>query len=339
MPEKVNLWLDRAEKTATAGASLVATLYTVPLTLLLKGDLGAGKTTFLQGFGSALGIKEPLTSPTYALEQRYRSPTFREFIHIDLYRVNPKEAKELLLQSDNFAGIRAIEWSDRAGSAVSGHTAWIGCVFEEERGGRKLTVEFGDIPLPSREQILAWREDVHLPAHVQAHCDAVAAYAGELANRLLAESTIVRTEALIRAAEVHDLFRFLDFRPGSAPPGIDDIVTPTVQERWDTLRSAFAGMKHEEACASFLLKHGFHALATIVKTHGLQLPSPDRTTIEQKLLYYADKRINVDRLVSLDERFDDFRKRYGGVEESDDAMIWYAEAQTIERELFGSDVP
>ena len=76
MTETIEMRLPKAKNTISAGASLAASLYTVPLTLFLKGELGAGKTTFLQGFAEGLGIRERLTSPTYALEQRYNMELF-----------------------------------------------------------------------------------------------------------------------------------------------------------------------------------------------------------------------------------------------------------------------
>ena len=91
-----SIWLSDAEKTHSAGKSLAHTLYDPQCTILLTGELGAGKTTFLQGFASALGISEPLTSPTFALEQRYQTQNHGELFHLDLYRLSEKQAQELI---------------------------------------------------------------------------------------------------------------------------------------------------------------------------------------------------------------------------------------------------
>ena len=53
--------------------------------LLLVGDLGAGKTTFAQGFALALGIEEPVTSPTFTLARTY--PGRLRMHHVDVYRL------------------------------------------------------------------------------------------------------------------------------------------------------------------------------------------------------------------------------------------------------------
>ncbi|MBN2162072.1 MAG: tRNA (adenosine(37)-N6)-threonylcarbamoyltransferase complex ATPase subunit type 1 TsaE [Pontiellaceae bacterium] len=82
--------------------------------MALHGDLGAGKTCFIQGLAAALGIDEPITSPTYTLIGEYegRLPLH----HIDLYRLSgPTEALGLGLEEYFDAnGITAIEWAERA---------------------------------------------------------------------------------------------------------------------------------------------------------------------------------------------------------------------------------
>ncbi len=81
----------------------------------LMGDLGGGKTTFLQGFAKGLGVKERVLSPTFVLMKRFSVPK-RSFIHIDCYRI--KKAGELInlgfedIISDS-CNIIAIEWADR----------------------------------------------------------------------------------------------------------------------------------------------------------------------------------------------------------------------------------
>jgi len=94
-------------------------------TLGLEGDLGGGKTTFLQGFGKGLGIKEKILSPTFVIMKRFKIPkgknfyslsTTRWFYHLDCYRVkNEKDIlnlgfKDLVLNSKN---IIAVEWIEK----------------------------------------------------------------------------------------------------------------------------------------------------------------------------------------------------------------------------------
>lgn len=88
--------------------------------LLLSGDLGAGKTTFAQGFGRALGIDEPVTSPTFTLVRQYEVPPgpagIRTLLHADVYRLDHlAEVADLGLgQLVEDGGVALVEWGDAA---------------------------------------------------------------------------------------------------------------------------------------------------------------------------------------------------------------------------------
>ncbi len=331
MLDSSTIWLPDAKFTHSAGLSLAATLYRSPLTITLDGELGAGKTTFLQGFMEGLGVEGNVTSPTYALEQHYKlsahCPLITDhLIHIDLYRLNEKQAKELLASTDDHGGIRCIEWAERVGLKGDIHVR-----IEEKDGsyGREVTIEFNDIDLPKESEILRWREEVKLPEIIGKHCDAVADFAEVLRTTLEQHGTIARPKALRAACLVHDLLRFVDFQPGAGHE--DD--EPEDPPEWSIWKKKFDGMRHEKACAEFLRERNFPELADIVEPHGCMNPSPDRPTIEQKLLFYTDKRVMSDQIVSLDERFADFRKRYTSGKFTKDGDTWLREAKNIESNL------
>jgi len=90
----------------------------------LEGDLGGGKTTFLQGFARGLGIKEKILSPTFVIMKKFKirvdscsnSRRFVYFYHIDCYRIQkPKEILDLGFREiiSSPKNIVAVEWSDR----------------------------------------------------------------------------------------------------------------------------------------------------------------------------------------------------------------------------------
>ena len=85
--------------------------------ILLEGDLGAGKTTLVQGIGQGLGIVEPIVSPTFTLINEYTEGRFPLY-HLDLYRLEPQEVATLNLESywegvEVIPGIVAVEWAER----------------------------------------------------------------------------------------------------------------------------------------------------------------------------------------------------------------------------------
>ncbi len=336
MTDTARIRLQSPKFTHSCGGSLAATLYTGNITVVLRGELGAGKTTFLQGFAEGLGIEHPITSPTYALEQRYPLPGTRELLHMDLYRLTTTEASQLVAATDDCEGTRVIEWADRLKSPPAGPRIEIDIKEIESGESRELTVIFSDIPLPFRKEILAWRRDVRLPEHIAKHCDAVAKVTESLGTALLKRCILLRPLALKRAAEVHDLLRFVDFRGASHVQTANDTVS---FETWNKLRERYSGLRHEAACAALLREKGFDALATIVSTHGVRLPPEKRATIEQKILFYADKRVAFDRIVTLEERFEDFATRYGNGTQTEESRAWYEEAMRVEKELFPEGAP
>jgi tRNA threonylcarbamoyladenosine biosynthesis protein TsaE len=88
------------------------------LLIALKGDLGAGKTTFTQELGKMLGVTEPITSPTFTIMKQYElvHELFDRLVHIDAYRFESKEEAKPLRLDEVFTTPRAIicvEWPER----------------------------------------------------------------------------------------------------------------------------------------------------------------------------------------------------------------------------------
>ena len=82
-------------------------------TLALHGDLGVGKTTFTSGLACGLGIKEPVTSPTFTLYSIYHGP-HGSLIHLDAYRLSENDPLEELLPEEYFTTpwLLVVEWPD-----------------------------------------------------------------------------------------------------------------------------------------------------------------------------------------------------------------------------------
>jgi tRNA threonylcarbamoyladenosine biosynthesis protein TsaE len=108
--------VDETRKLAAALADLV-----VPGDLLvLAGDLGAGKTAFVQGFGRGLDVDEPITSPTFTLAQQYEGRMVVH--HLDVYRLEQLgEVAELgLSELLDDGGVTLIEWGDAIAPLLPG---------------------------------------------------------------------------------------------------------------------------------------------------------------------------------------------------------------------------
>ena len=104
-----------AEETIAFGRSLADAL-SPPLIVLLRGDLGAGKTTLVKGIAEGFGAAraEDVTSPTFTLVHEYRGPDITLY-HIDLYRIDTQRDLETLGLDDLLTpnSILLIEWGEK----------------------------------------------------------------------------------------------------------------------------------------------------------------------------------------------------------------------------------
>lgn len=88
--------------------------------VLLTGDLGAGKTTFTQGFGRAMGVSEPITSPTFVIARVYRPASGPGLVHVDAYRVGDAlELDDLDIDADLADCVTVVEWGEGKAERLS----------------------------------------------------------------------------------------------------------------------------------------------------------------------------------------------------------------------------
>jgi tRNA threonylcarbamoyladenosine biosynthesis protein TsaE len=81
--------------------------------VILSGDLGAGKTTFVQGVGAGLGVTDQVTSPTFVIARVYPTPAGVDLVHVDAYRLGSTvELDDLDLDSDLASAITVVEWGE-----------------------------------------------------------------------------------------------------------------------------------------------------------------------------------------------------------------------------------
>jgi tRNA threonylcarbamoyladenosine biosynthesis protein TsaE len=104
--------------------------------ICLQGDLGAGKTTFVQGIAQGWGSLDSVSSPTFILVNVYRRADGSQLFHMDAYRLDSTpEAEELDLDSMLAEGALIIEWPERMAGLIPAERLWINLehVDDEER--------------------------------------------------------------------------------------------------------------------------------------------------------------------------------------------------------------
>jgi tRNA threonylcarbamoyladenosine biosynthesis protein TsaE len=104
--------------------------------ICLQGDLGAGKTTFVQGVAQGWGSLDSVSSPTFILVNVYRREDQSQLFHMDAYRLDSSpEAEELDLDSMLAQGALLIEWPERMNGLIPKERLWVNLehIDEEER--------------------------------------------------------------------------------------------------------------------------------------------------------------------------------------------------------------
>jgi tRNA threonylcarbamoyladenosine biosynthesis protein TsaE len=104
--------------------------------ICLQGDLGAGKTTLVQGMAQGWGSLDAVSSPTFILVNEYRRPDNGKLFHMDAYRLESgPEAAELDIDSMLAEGALMVEWPERVVSVLPHEELWINMDFiaEEQR--------------------------------------------------------------------------------------------------------------------------------------------------------------------------------------------------------------
>lgn len=135
-----------AEETHEAGRKLASTLGAGD-TLALSGEMGAGKTTFIQGIAQGLGINQRVNSPTFIIMREYsqnENGNAPNFYHVDLYRIEENAEKEvenlgLLDIINKRESIVVIEWAEKIDSSLPANVKRAEIEILPE-GARKITI-------------------------------------------------------------------------------------------------------------------------------------------------------------------------------------------------------
>lgn len=108
------------------------------MVICLNGELGTGKTVFVKGFAGALGIKDPITSPTFNIVKEYPNGELPLY-HMDVYRLEDNRDNIGLTDYFNKGGVTIIEWAD---------------MIEDELPSERLDIEFKFIDENTRVLVL-----------------------------------------------------------------------------------------------------------------------------------------------------------------------------------------
>lgn len=146
---KTRLPDEAATQALAEGLAAALPARTAGLTLLLQGELGAGKSTFARALIRALGHGGAVPSPTYTLVEPYDLPGGMVY-HVDLYRVSSEDELRYLGWTELDEGFRIVEWPDRAPGIAAQADLCVELDYDDP--GRRATVSALS---PDGEQIIA----------------------------------------------------------------------------------------------------------------------------------------------------------------------------------------
>ena len=122
--------------------------------LALQGDLGAGKTTFTQGFLKGLGVQRRAVSPTFIILRRYplRAKPFKNLYHFDAYRLKKAEdleALEFKLILGDPKNLVLVEWPDRIRKVLPKGTVWLRFSHRKKENERTIAIKKAGLMRPA----------------------------------------------------------------------------------------------------------------------------------------------------------------------------------------------
>lgn len=184
-------------------------------------------------------------------------------------------------------------------------------------------------------------QQFHLFQHIKLHCIKVAAVSRAIAKKITSNQTDINIDItnLTCAALLHDIFKVCDFKSFDEEllrhefdASDQDILV------WKKIRQQFQNIGHWDAAHQYFEANGESEVASMIQTHdmvGINSPASAPKTIEQKILYYADKRVAHDQITSLKKRIEEGLSRYfkdGPIPK--DIQISIRHCESLEEELF-----
>jgi len=317
--------------------------------ILLYGELGAGKTQLTKGIAEGLGIKATIKSPTFTYVNEYSVEKLKayslpltayHFFHYDLYRLNEGDDFASIGLMDSFenpSAITVVEWAERLGGYLPKNNIQIRLT--EEESNHVIEIIFHDSEVVHMARLDEFYEEWLTPQHVRAHCAQVAKVAMQVAEAFIEQGEIIDLNLLYTGALLHDATRVCDFKTLDKK-SFQEPVTDKKWKRWEDLRKTHQGFHHADIAKKFFIEIGYPKTAEVIFTHKstIIVTEPERlNTLEKKIIYYADKRVKHDEVVSLKERFRDGKERYGKYNDDMETRLFEEVKKAtllLEKELF-----
>jgi tRNA threonylcarbamoyladenosine biosynthesis protein TsaE len=137
-------WENRSLESLFSVADELINLITEPCFIAIQGEMGAGKTTFVQHLLCALGIEHPDGSPTYAIVHEYLNNMGTKIYHLDCYRIENQRDLDQLGLDELFEenAYFFVEWPDKIEQILPEHANWLYIRCESEGELREIVLNY-----------------------------------------------------------------------------------------------------------------------------------------------------------------------------------------------------
>ncbi len=266
------------------------------------------------GFAKGLGIKGIIKSPTFAYVNKYEVQKDINFYHYDLYRLEVGQDFESIGLEDtmhDIHSINVIEWADRMAGRCP--KEYIRVDFRSLADHHEIVIKFEDSEIVPNELVDKFWEDWATPLHVRDHCKKVTELSLQIGQALVDKNILINLDMLNTAGLLHDMARVCDFQELDRN-NFHEEITDEKWAKWVDLQKQFEGMHHADVACGALAEAGFNTTAELIRLHNSIsiLEEPEKLDyLEAAIIFYADKRVKHNEVVSLAERFRDGSERHG----------------------------
>lgn len=188
--------------------------------------------------------------------------------------------------------------------------------------------------LPSRDLCFSMFKLYHTPAHVIKHCLVVNKISNFLSDCLTQAGIEVNHDLVDRASLLHDILRISDIQGDLFAYALPEDQTEENRRIWLVQRELYQHQHHAKVGAA-LFKEIYPEMAEVIRKHRLgAILSNELQTWEEKIVYYADKRVNHDQFCNVDERMSEGKKRWHIKKEDDKSTEILLKLKEVENEIF-----
>lgn len=316
--------------------------------ILLFWEVWAWKTHFIKFLLNKLWVEWQIKSPTFSYSNFYQiaktsktselrnseksvlhdlleSHFTTNIWHYDIYRLKPWEELEWVDEHFFSNDLVICEWAEKLKSKPENRVEiTFKKIWESER-----EIDFNFIWTSlSDAQVNRLYEFYKTPEHVKKHIAVVTNVATRIAENLIKKWILVDKWLVISAARIHDLVRYVDFKWWITREKIPYEVDDETFDFWIEFSEECKGKHHADVARDIMYDLWYPEIWKVIESHKSEEVFKWLNTIEEKIVYYSDKRALHDKFVTIKERLEDWKIRYFR-EWSDD--YW----NKLEKALFG----